>query len=74
MFVTLTSTVAGVSVAGDGTVIDVDELTTTPLAVVRPNLTVEAAVKFVPVIATDVPPPVGPDVGLIEVTVGATAV
>ena len=73
VFVTVTSTVAGVSVAGELTVIEVDEFTTGPLAVVRPNFTVDAAVKFVPEIVTDVPPPVGPEVGLIDVTVGVTA-
>ena len=29
--------------------------------------------KLVPVIVTDVPPPVGPDVGLTLVTAGVTA-
>ena len=35
----------------------------------EPNMTVEP-VKFAPLIVTIVPPPAGPEVGLIEVTVG----
>ena len=40
-------------------------------ALVLPNFTVEAPVKFVPVIVTDVPPAVEPLDGEIPVTVGA---
>ena len=36
-----------------------------------PNLTAVAPVKLVPVMVTDVPPEAGPDVGPIDVTVGA---
>jgi hypothetical protein len=52
-------------------VIDVDEFTTTPVPADPPKLTVEDTVKFVPVIVTDVPPAVGPEVGATAVTVGA---
>ena len=38
-----------------------------------PKLTAVAPVKFVPVKVTVVPPVVGPEVGEIEVTVGAPA-
>ena len=51
--------------------IDVAEFTTTPVAALLPNLTPVAPMKFVPVIVTVVPPPAGPDFGLIAVTVGA---
>src|SRR5438874_5872539 len=71
--VTITSTVPGERVAGDTAVIDVAELTVTVAEAVAPKATVAPLMKFVPVIATDVPPPVGPDVGLIEVTCGWTA-
>ena len=71
--VTLTSTCPAASVAGDTAVIDVAEFTTTPVAAFAPNATVALLMKFVPVIVTDVPPVVGPDVGLIDVTAGATA-
>ncbi len=37
----------------------------------QPKWTAVAPVKVVPVIVTDCPPTVGPDVGLIDVTVGA---
>jgi hypothetical protein len=43
----------------------------TVVAAVAPNVTVDVAVKFVPVMTTVVPPLVVPDVGLTEVTVGA---
>ena len=70
--VTVTCTVAGVRVAGEVAVIDVAELTTTPVPAVAPNATVAPLMKFVPVMVTEVPPPVGPDVGLIDVTAGVT--
>ena len=41
------------------------------VAAVEPNLTAVAPVRLVPVIVTDVPPPVGPAVGAICATVGA---
>ena len=56
---TRTSTAPGVSVAGDTAVIDVEELTTTPVAGVAPKLTLAPLMKLVPVMVTDVPPPVG---------------
>ena len=74
VLVTVTSTAPGVTVAGDGTVIWVGEFTTAPAAEVEPNLTVAPVTNPVPVMTTEVPPPVGPEVGLIEVTVGVTAV
>ena len=69
--VTVTSTVP--LPAGDVAVIEVALLITTEAAAVLPNLTVEAPVKLVPVIVTLVPPVVGPLVGEIDVTVGASA-
>jgi len=72
-FVTRTSTGPTVIVAGDVAVMDVAELTTTPVAAVAPKLTVEPKVKKVPVIVTDVPPAVGPLFGLTEVIVAAEA-
>ena len=70
MVVTRTSTVPALP-AGAVAVICVAELTVKPVAAVAPKLTAVAPVKFVPVITTDVPPPVGPAVGEIDVTVGA---
>jgi hypothetical protein len=67
--VTLTSTVP--VPAGEVAVIEVAELTVKPVAGVAPNVTAVAPVKLVPVIVTEVPPVDGPDVGEIEVTVGA---
>ncbi|MEY9227942.1 hypothetical protein ABIF78_000265 [Bradyrhizobium japonicum] len=59
--------------AGDVAVIWVAELTVKPAAAVPPKVTAVAPVKLVPVMVTVVPPPPGPDVGEIEVTVGAAA-
>ena len=56
--------------AGAVAVIWVAELTVKPVALVVPNFTAVAPERFVPVIITEVPPPVGPEVGEIEVTVG----
>ena len=67
--VTFTSTVP--VPAGDVAVIDVAETTVKPVALVAPNVTAVAPVNPVPVIVTSVPPPPGPDVGEIDVTVGA---
>ena len=67
--VTVTSTVP--LPAGSTAVICVPETTAKLLAAVEPNFTPLAAVKLVPVIVTVVPPAVGPEVGLIDVTVGA---
>jgi hypothetical protein len=65
--VTVTSTVP--DPAGAVAVIDVSE-PTVYVAVVVPNLTAVAPVKPDPVIDTLVPPPSGPLVGAMEVTVG----
>ena len=67
--VTVTSTVP----LPDGlvAVIEVAELTTTPVAAVVPNFTVVPEAKFVPVIATLVLPDVDPASGETAVTVGA---
>ena len=59
--------------AGEVTVMDVAELTTTFDAALAPNFTPVAPVKFVPVMVTDVPPAAGPLVGLNDVTVGTAA-
>ncbi|MGY4359591.1 hypothetical protein ACVW0J_006084 [Bradyrhizobium sp. i1.7.7] len=67
--VTRTSTVP--VPAGDVAAIWVAELTVKPAAAVAPNVTAVAPVKLVPVMITLVPPPPGPDVGVIEVMVGA---
>src|SRR5262249_39602633 len=67
--VTVMSTVPAGS-AGEVAVILVDEFTVKLLAATLPKSTEVAPVKLVPLIVTDVPPPVVPDVGLIEVTVG----
>ena len=50
--------------------IEVAELTVTPVAAAEPKLTVEPATKPVPVIVTDVPPAATPEVGLTAVTAG----
>jgi hypothetical protein len=67
--VTVTSTVAADS-AGETAVICVAELTVKLVAAVAPKLTAVAPVNEVPVMVTDVPPAVDPEVGLTEVTVG----
>ena len=46
-------------------------LTVKVVAAVAPNFTAVAPVKLVPVTVTEVPPVVGPEVGLTAVTVGA---
>ena len=65
---TVTSTVP--DPAGATAVIDVAELTVTLVAAVDPNFTVLPEANPVPVMVTDVPPAVGPLLGLIAVTVG----
>jgi hypothetical protein len=71
--VAVTSTVPA-DPAGDVAVIEVEEMTVTPVAAVPPKLTVVAPMmKPVPVIVTVVLPDVGPEVGEIDVTVGAAA-
>jgi hypothetical protein len=67
-FVTMMSTVPALS-AGAIAVIWVAVLTENEAAV-EPNITTLAPMKFVPVIVTDVPPPVGPALGLTPETVG----
>jgi hypothetical protein len=44
--------------------------TVNPVAAVAPNFTADAFVNAVPVMVTEVPPPVGPDDGVTLVTVG----
>jgi hypothetical protein len=68
--VTVTSTVPAGS-AGATAVICVALSTVKLEASVEPNFTAVAFVKSVPVIVTLVPPPVGPELGLTFVTVGA---
>ncbi|MNQ66367.1 hypothetical protein D3C85_808580 [compost metagenome] len=67
--VTRTSTVP--VPAGVVAVIWVALSTVTPDADAPPKVTAVAPVKFVPVMVTLVPPPVGPLFGEIDVTVGA---
>ena len=50
--------------------IEVAELTVTPVAAVVPNFTVVPEAKFVPVIVTLVPPEVDPASGETALTVG----
>jgi hypothetical protein len=49
----------------------VGETTTTLVAATPPTVTLDAPVRFVPVIVIAVPPNVDPDVGETEDTVGA---
>ena len=56
---------------GWSAVIEVSLTTVTPVAAVVPKSTAVAPVKPVPVIVTEVPPAVGPVVGLRLVTAGA---
>lgn len=66
--VTVTSTVP--DPAGDVAVICVELTTMMFVAALDPNRTAVAPVRFVPVIVTPVPPEVGPEAGLIPVTLG----
>ncbi len=68
--VTVISTVAALS-AGLTAVICVAELMVKEVAAVAPKLTPVARLKFVPVTVTDVPPVVGPEIGLTAVTVAS---
>ena len=61
--VTVTSTVPAAP-AGAVAVMEVALLTVKVEAAVVPNFTAVAPVKLVPVIVTEVPPVVGPEVGL----------
>ena len=64
------TTFNSVTVDGDTAVMLVVLLTVTLEAATEPNFTVAPVRKPVPVIVTEVPPVVGPDVGDNEVTVG----
>jgi hypothetical protein len=68
--VTVTSTVPDGS-AGLTAVIEVSEFAVKLAAATAPNLTAVAPVKRLPLMATVVPPLVGPDVGDTPVTTGA---
>jgi hypothetical protein len=68
--VTVTSTVAADS-AGEMAVMDVAVLFESPVAATAPNFTAVAPVKPVPVMVTELPPEVGPELGLTPVTVGS---
>lgn len=67
--VTVTSTVPEPD--GEEAVICVAESTVKVVAAVAPNLMDVTPVKPVPVMTTDMLPAVGPEVGVIDVTVGA---
>jgi len=71
--VTVTSTTP-VLPAGDVAVICVALLTVKLVALVAPNLTAVATVKLVPLMLTEVPPPVVPVFGAMPVTVGAVGI
>jgi hypothetical protein len=72
--VVVTSTLAGpAEPAGVTAVIEVGETTVKLVAAAPPIVTAAAPVKSVPVIVTEVPPPVGPEFGEMLVTVGPTA-
>ncbi len=66
----VTLTVTAPAPAGDVAVICVAELTVKVVAAVPPKCTAVAAVKFVPVMTTLVPPAAGPNVGARLVMVG----
>jgi hypothetical protein len=70
--VTVTSTVAA-ACGGAVAVICVSDVTLKPMAATVPKDTPVAPVKPLPVMVIDVPPPVVPVFGLIEVTAGALA-
>ena len=72
VFVTTTSTAPAVC-EGVVTVMEVELTTVTLVADDPPNVTVAPLKNPVPVMVTDVPPLVVPEVGEIEVTVGAGA-
>src|SRR5438105_320640 len=68
--VTVTSTPAGLS-GGEAATIEVAVLTAKLAAATEPNLTALAALKFVPLMVTLVPPATGPILGASPVTAGA---
>ena len=67
--VTMTEAVPAVP-AGVVAAIEVALTTVTFVAAAPPIVTPVAPVKFVPVMVTLVPPPVGPEIGLMALTVG----
>ena len=67
--VTVTSTVPRVP-AGEVAVIELSELNVNDVAAFDPKSTAVTPVKPVPLIETEVPPAIGPAVGLMLVTVG----
>ena len=69
-----TTLTAPAACAGVVAVMEVLLPNVTPVAAVPPKVTVAPDTKFVPVIVTGVPPAVVPDVGEIELTVGAVEV
>jgi hypothetical protein len=70
-FAVLTVTSTGPSdPEGVTAVNDVAEVMLNELAATDPKSTVVAPVKLVPVMVTEVPPAIGPEEGLTEVTVG----
>jgi hypothetical protein len=69
-FVTITLTEPAAS-AGVVAWIEVELETVTDVAAVLPKVTVAPVWKFVPVMVTTVPPEVVPEVGVMEVIVGA---
>jgi hypothetical protein len=69
--VTVMSTVPWASAGEMAAVIEVPEVTVKPVAALAPKLTAVAALKFAPVMATEVPPVVYPLVGVTMVTIGA---
>ena len=71
--VTVTSTGLDGDCAGAVTVILVEDETVTEVPAIVPNFTVAPVTKPVPVIVTDVPPAVGPALGLTAVTVGVAS-
>ena len=66
--VTVTSTV--LAPAGAVTVREVAVFLVSPVAALVPNFAERAPLRLVPVITTDVPPTVGPELGVRPVTVG----
>ena len=68
--VTATWTAPGAP-AGAVTYSRVAEETTTEVPAVVPKVTAVVPVRLVPLMATGVPPTAGPDIGVMEVTVGA---
>ena len=66
-----TTFVVPAACAGVVTVIVALLLTATPVAAVPPIVTVAPLTKFVPVIVTEVPPAVVPELGVMLLTFGA---